>query len=220
MKINKIIEGFCPPFFLKILQKLIHYFKNDKEMALFGGDEDLFKKLSQETKIYGEYGSGQSTIWMAKNTDALIISADTSPRWSKKIKALNSKHNMKVIYCVADCGEIIGWGYPLDYSKRDNFQDYFNSIWNKKNLKPDTILIDGRFRLACFFTCLLNSEPGTKIIFDDYVNRPHYHIVEEYLTPIDYCGRQALFVTPQKENKRYTLEQIKREVSNFKYVFN
>lgn len=220
MKIKKIIEGLCPPYLFKILKKFNNYFKKDKEISLFGGYEDLFKRLSQQTKIYGEYGSGQSTIWMAQNTDALIITADTSSGWSKKIELLNNKNNSMVLYSVVDCGEIIGWGYPIDYSKRENFHKYFNSIWDRNNLKPDTILIDGRFRVACFFTCLLKSDPGTKIIFDDYVNRPHYHIIEEYITPVEYYGRQALFIIPKKENMTYSLEQIKREISNFKYVFN
>ena len=220
MKLKKIFKGLCPPYLLEVIKRIYYLIKKSKEEPLFGGDEYLFKRLSKEAKIYGEYGCGQSTIWMAQNTDATIISADTSIDWCKKIETLTMNHGFKVIYDVADCGEIIGWGFPRDYSKRDNFKNYFESIWNKKDLRPDTVLIDGRFRLACFFTCLLKADVGTKIIFDDYVNRPYYHIIENYIKPVEYCGRQALFIIPNKENKKYQDKDIINEITNFKHVFN
>lgn len=42
---------------------------------------------------------------------------------------------------------------------------------------------------------LLNSDPDTIIVFDDYRDRTEYHIVEKYIKPIAMCGRQALFKT-------------------------
>ena len=49
------------------------------------------------------------------------------------------------------------------------------------------------FSLYCKFV-----DSRTKIIFDDYVNRPQYHFVEKYVSRINECGRQCLFVVPSK----------------------
>ena len=119
-----------------------------------------------------------------------------------------------------DCGELEEWGRPKTYEKRENFQNYINAIWQYPSFKPDLILIDGRFRVACFLTSLLNSNPGTKIIFDDYFDRAQYHIVEEFIQPIGKCGRQALFIVPMEEFETLSIEKIKLEILNFRYVLD
>ena len=48
-----------------------------------------------------------------------------------------------------DLGEIGEWGNPLSYDKHQNIPKYIESIWTE-NIKPDLVLIDGRFRIACF----------------------------------------------------------------------
>jgi len=71
-----------------------------------------------------------------------------------------------------------------------------HSPWRHGAVKPDLVLIDGRFRLACFFHSLLAAAPGTPILFDDYTNRPHYQLVEEFCPISETEGRQALFRVP------------------------
>ena len=213
---NKYIKGFLPPYFIEFVKRIIRIFKKDE---LFEGNDYLFKQYTNKTKIYGEYGCGQSTIWMAKNTNAIIYSVDTSLEWSKKVK--NATNNNKNIFIeVIDCGELENYGYPKNYSKRDNFDNYFKSIWKSQKNKPDTVLIDGRFRVACFLTSLLYADPGTVIIFDDYVNRPNYHIVEEYLKPIKTSGRQALFIRPSLEKTSFKVDKLKKEILNFYNVLD
>jgi len=57
---------------------------------------------------------------------------------------------------------------------------------------------------------------GTKIIFDDYSNRPHYHVVEEIIKPIEACGRQVLFVVPTN----VATDKIKEMLTKFEYVID
>ena len=85
-----------------------------------------------------------------------------------------------------------------------------------ENKKPELVLIDGRFRVACFLFSLINGSPGTKIIFDDYVNRPHYHVVEEFIKPIETCGIQALFIIP----KNLDYNNIEKTIEQFVHVFD
>ena len=216
--INKedLLRGIFPLYLLRVVYKLLKFIKKNQ---LFDGNDKLFKKLSKDTLYYGEYGCGQSTIWMAKNTNAKINSVDTSSLWVQRVEN-KTKYFNNVKIKVIDCGELGNYGFPITYEKRHNFHFYINFFWYNKQDSPDTILIDGRFRVACFLTCLLKSKPGTKIIFDDYLNRPKYHLVEEYLKPIEFCGRQALFITPKKEAIYYEKAKLESEIERFLYVWD
>ena len=68
-----------------------------------------------------------------------------------------------------------------------------------EGFSPDVVLIDGRFRVACFLYALIHTKPGTVIIFDDYADRPEYHVVEEVISPVEVDQRQAKFVRPNGE---------------------
>ena len=64
-----------------------------------------------------------------------------------------------------DLGKLKTWGTPQGYEYRHNFKKYLNAIW-EKSFKPDLVLVDGRFRVACFLTSLLNADELRKIIMD------------------------------------------------------
>ena len=99
--------------------------------------------------------------------------------------------------------------------KKNNFISYAKAPWSQAIL-PDTVLIDGRFRVLCFFVSLKYATEGTKILFDDYINRPHYHIVEEYIKPAQLCGRQSLFIVPSKQSLDF--DSIDKMIQKFEYV--
>ena len=62
------------------------------------------------------------------------------------------------------------------------------------------------------------AKEGTIIIFDDYFDRPNYHIVEKYLKVHQKCGRQAIFKIFNK--KKFNLKIIDTEIKNFRHVLN
>ena len=191
-------------------------FKNNNidNSILFDGDDSLFKNLILDVKTYFEYGCGKSTEYMYKKSNASIFSVDTSKAWAAKTLNLskdsnNDRLNVKWI----DVGDVADWGYPISFEKKQNFVKYANWFWNL-GLKPDLVVIDGRFRILCFLTTIKFATIGTKIIFDDYTNRPFYHIVEEFLKIKDTCGRQALFEV-DKRSKKLIDESV---ISEFKNV--
>jgi hypothetical protein len=47
--------------------------------------------------------------------------------------------------------------------------------------------------------------PGTHLLFDDYTDRPEYHLVEEFIKPVQTCGRQALFTIPEQLDQQLIL---------------
>ena len=211
--IKKIIRSLMPPIFPYLYAKIFSTKKN----SLFDGDDHLFKKSIVDIKIYGEYGCGQSTTWILRNSSSKVISVDSSEEWVKKVKNKNKNYHSKLIINYIDLGKLIGWGRPQSYAKCSNFSDYTEYIW-KQSEKPKLVLIDGRFRVCCFLTSLKFAEAGTKIIFDDYVNRPHYHFIEKYVSRIKECGRQCLFIVPSKS--KINIDSLNKDIDAFRFVMD
>jgi len=186
---------------------------NSNEITLFDGHDYLFKKNLQNCRIYFEYGVGKSTSYVIKNTKAKIIAVDTDKSWIESIDISKRRKDIKLNW--VNLGELENWGRPKTYSYRNNFIDYIGAVWHF-NLKADVILIDGRFRVACFIYSLLNAEEGSVIIFDDYINRSFYHVVEEIVPRFDECGRQAVFKVP----KQFNINLAKKLLDKFIYVFD
>ena len=177
------------------------------EKTLFDGDDNLFKKYLKNCNIYFEYGVGDSTIWVLENTASRIISVDTDKKWINKVDILKNKKRIDINWI--NLGEVENWGRPKTYEYRNQFIEYISNVWNF-NIKADVILVDGRFRVACFLYSLINAKEGSIIIFDDYMNRSHYHVVEEVLGIYEKCGRQVIFKVPQVFDKQLAKELLKK----------
>ncbi len=184
-----------------------------KETILFDGDDSLFKQYLMNCKIYFEYGVGASTSWVLENTNSKIISVDSDKKWINTIDISNKGSRVKLNWI--NLGDLQSWGRPKSYEYRQNFIDYIGKVWNS-NKKADIVLIDGRFRVACFLYSVLNAKENTFIIFDDYFNRSWYHIVEEIIPIYDRCGRQAVFKVPKMFDKNFANDLL----SKFIYVFD
>ncbi len=153
----------------------------------------------RNAQCYAEYGCGESTVWVAHNTNCRILSVDTSSVWVSLVQeSCTNVSALKVRLQFVDLGPLGRWGRPRNYTSWKNFQNYTDWIWNQ-NISPDVVMIDGRFRVCCFLTSLLNAQEGTRIIFDDYANRSHYHFIESFIRPDKVSQRQALFTVPKKD---------------------
>lgn len=212
--IFRLFRVLTPPIFFNFIMKTV----SNKESLLFDGKENalLFKKYIQSCKVYSEYGCGLSTDYVINETNCFIISVDSFSEWVGLVKKRTDYSEKLNIYYI-DVGDVGDWGRPIDDRKRENFKDYTDQLW-EQNLKPDLVLIDGRFRVACFLTCLLKAPIGTVIIFDDYINRPEYHVVEEFLEIKETSGRQAVFILkafiPSEKNR------IIETLEKFRYVMD
>ena len=214
-KIKKIVRLFIPEIILIIRRKLLNKSKVSEE--LFAGYSQLFKNNLSPQSIYGEYGCGQSTFYVLENFDIPVYSVDSSKKWVNKIKINNKNNNLNINYVnIGNVGED-SWGRPDDYSMRDNFIKYADDIWSHQ-LKPNVILIDGRLRVLCFLVSLKKCDPGTKIIFDDYVTRKHYHIVEELIKPVSNDGSQCLFEVDDK--KKLDMNKLDLLINKFNYILD
>lgn len=204
-------KGTLPPLLLDAVRKI----KNrNREQELFWGDSELFRRHLPGAQAYGEYGCGLSTLWVCAHFDIPVMSVDTSQRWIDYVRQKLEGHEGVELQHV-DLGELGDWGRPLTYARRESIRDYTEGPWRGVE-KPNVVLIDGRFRVACFFASLIHARPGTVILFDDYAHRPNYHLVEEYVAPQEICGRQAAFVVPAD----LPGEELRSEYERFLYVMD
>lgn len=161
--------------------------------TLFDGGDGMFKELAKNATVYFEYGCGKSTWWVYRSTDAQIRSVDTSREWLGKVRALlgaGSEERVELQW--VDVGPLGEWGKPASLARRGQFRDYTDWPWTL-GLAPDLVLVDGRFRIASFLTTLQRATEGTIVLFDDYADRPIYHVAEEFAPVMDRCGRQVAF---------------------------
>jgi hypothetical protein len=169
--------------------------QEEAEPALFDGEDALFVEAVANARAYGEYGMGTSTRWMARNTTAQIHAVDSARAWVEDTRRrIGDSERVRLDWI--DVGPVGAWGMPRDFSRRQTFLTYVRSLWEAET-RPEVVLIDGRFRLACWFESIASAPPGARIVFDDYVGRAPFYVVEEYLKPARTNSRQALFVVPE-----------------------
>lgn len=164
-------------------------------------ERERFSWLIQKANCYLEYGSGMSTVKAVELKIPNIVSVESDPLWIKKIqKQIDGlEYTGNCMLVKVDIGRTGKWGTPRTNIEWKNYWKYSIAIWDHlmlNNLPPDLILIDGRFRVACFLASLLYGMEGRKILFHDYVERSNYHVVENYLDPDKITGTMAEFTIP------------------------
>ena len=152
----------------------------------------LFKNTIQNTSNYFEFGVGGSTRFVYDETLATIRGVDSSKEWVGKV----SKHicsDRVSLHCV-NIGEVREWGFPRNEDYKHEWPNY--SLYIKKtDITPDTILVDGRFRVACLIQSILFSierDIDPTIILHDS-NRDYYTPGTRALTCIDRAETLSIF---------------------------
>ena len=172
----------------------------------------LFRQAIAESRTFLEFGAGHSTEFAALNSSCVIRSVETDQEFANAVgKRLGSRAELILV----DLGPVGRWGYPKTYDHRDRFSQYLE-VGFSGGFSPDLVLIDGRFRVACFLTTLLLSQPGTKIVFDDYAISANYQVVTNVLSPVAVSSRQALFVRPDQVDR----DRIEKFRDQFRYVMD
>lgn len=197
------------------IQKVLDDLQNP---ILFDGEDTLFKTELSKATVYAEIGMGQSTVFADRQEHLeQVIAVDTSPEWARIVQYLTSP---KTVIAHVDLGSVGNWGRPTSYDKRDNIRSYSTAVFRGAK-EPDLVLIDGRFRVFCFLTVYLLSKPGTRIIFDDYMPRKHYQVIEELVQPVAHNSRQVVFERESglDENETRRREFI-RLIDKFEYVMD
>ena len=159
-----------------------------------------FARKMADAKVFLEYGSGGSTLFAAYQGAEIIYSVESDKSFleavTTRVADLEDFHpEFHPLY--VDIGPTGDWGSPTDKAMAVRWPNYCIRPWEqivKDGNYPDVVLIDGRFRVASFLACLMFAKEGTVILFDDYIERKNYHVVQEFLMPVAVAGRMAEFV--------------------------
>lgn len=151
-------------------------------------------------RVILEYGSGGSTVLAAGMADKTVFSVESDRSWSEGLADYFVAHPPKarVVLHHADVGPTGKWGTPKSTEAHERFHLYPLEVWDRTDfLHPDVVLIDGRFRTACFLATLYRITRPVRVLWDDYADRTAYHEVEHLAKPVAMHGRMAEFhLTP------------------------
>lgn len=184
-------------------------------------EKDFFTKNIVDSKNYLEFGMGGSTFHVLKNSDATIYSIDSSKDWLAHMKSFklikDSVENKRLKLFLVDIGPTKSWGFPLDENDRELFPAFSSYIFSQINpAEIDTVLIDGRFRVACALKTILEcrDNSGLKIMIHDFTFREEYQHVFNYLDEVERVNSLLLF----KIKEDVDLEKVKSDYDKFKYL--
>lgn len=150
---------------------------------------------------YLEFGGGASTL-LAADANIPTVSVESDARFAEALrKAVPAGAAVTVL--APPIGATEDWGYPLwitpTPARVRRWRQYPScgiEALAKLPVFPELVLVDGRFRRACALHVAAAAQAQgarCEILFDDYAERAHYHLVETALGPPRMIGRAALF---------------------------
>ena len=159
-------------------------------------EADLLRERYAATDVILEYGSGGSTVLAASLPGRVVQSVESDAAWAQSLgRWFDANPPLREVRLHhADIGPTRRWGQPEGQASWASFHAYPLGVWDREDfIHPDLVLIDGRFRAACFLATLFRIERPVTVLWDDYEGRPAYHEVERYARPSRMCGRMAVF---------------------------
>ncbi len=83
--LESMIKNISPP----VIGRVSGFIKENilrKTGVLFDGDDTVFKDALSKARVYGEYGVGDSTVWVLRNVSSAVLSVDSDKKWIEKVK--------------------------------------------------------------------------------------------------------------------------------------
>lgn len=176
-------------------------------------DKEMFYRYLKNTTVYFEYGSGGST-YQASILDNIkkIYSVESDNYWQKTLKKKITKPIVNYIYNEMDT-QPNSWGHPGKNStniQKINYSNHIRKLSKEEQHSVDLVFIDGRFRVACCLKCYDIIKDDCLIAFDDFLNRPLYHIVLEYFDIIEKTKDKRMVILKKKKNLNIPKELIEK----------
>lgn len=175
-----------------------NYYKSNPDkypVILTDAEKVLLCKYLETSNKYIEFGAGGSTFLALSNSSADIYSTEADKSWIDYLRSFNIIRNSeeagRLKFYNIYIGKTKKWSYPEDSSCKNYYPEYSSRVFN--DVSADTIFVDGRFRVACVLNSIIHSSNETKILLHDYIDRPYYHIIENYLDIIETADSLAVF---------------------------
>ena len=166
-------------------------------------DVEMFYAYLKKINVYFEYGSGGST-YQASILDNIkkIYSVESDIEWQNKLKSIITHPNINYIYNEMDT-QPRNWGNPGKNAtdiQKINYSNQITKLTKEEQDNIDLVFIDGRFRVACCLKCYDIIKDTCLIAFDDFLNRPEYHVVLEYFDIIEKTKGNRMVILKKKDN--------------------
>jgi protein O-GlcNAc transferase len=174
-------------------------------------DKDLFYKYLNNSKIYFEYGSGGSTYQASIRDNIIkIYSVESDKEWLNTLEQKITSKN--VIYMFNEMNvQPNTWGHPGPNStqlQRINYSNQIRELTLDEQKSIDLILIDGRFRVACCLKCFDIINNDCLIVFDDFLDRPKYHVVLNYYDIVENTTDNSMVILQKKKSINCVPEEL------------
>lgn len=172
--------------------------------------KELFRRVLDQATGYFEYGCGGSTaIANGISTLLRITSVETDYEWAKKVHEVCPDVNMIWV----DVGPTKEFGQPVDETLRLAWPRV-PEVWLMAEQSYDLVLIDGRFRVACAALICLFPKQVKRICFDDFTNRPQYHVILPFVDVLETVDNMILC----KPKVNFDREACQTLYDTYKYV--
>lgn len=180
---------------------------------LEGADRDMFYRYLEKIKVYFEYGSGGST-YQASIRDNIqkIYSVESDLKWHEKLKKTITNENVQYMFNEMDTRPN-NFGHPGKNAtnvQKISYSDQIKNLSKEEQDSIDLVFIDGRFRVACCLKCYDIIKDDCLIAFDDFLNRPNYHVVLEYFDVIEKTRNHRMVILKKKKGMTIPTELINK----------
>lgn len=178
-----------------------------------------FDDMLSSAEVYLEFGAGHSTKRASlfpniKRIDCVESDQELIDKYILSEEYIRLKVEAERLFVhKVDIGETKAWGYPKDGSSRIKWVNY-SEIVHAIGQKWDTVLVDGRFRVACVLNVLLLGNENCRILIHDFWNRNHYHVVLNYLDVI--CSVDSLGIFRKREHCNDA--ELKNLIDQYKFI--
>lgn len=177
-------------------------------------ERELFESLLETTDHYLEFGGGSSTISALSSGIARVTTLDSDGALLttlQEVFPVVRRDASQVFEPMRLSAPAIGpWGYPLGNRKTDFPRQYRTIL---AGLPPaDLVLIDGRYRVACFLEVLRNLTQPVVVLWDDYAVREEYHVVESVVGKPELVGRMGKFVLTERKRVPLSVAKVARSL--------
>ena len=157
----------------------------------------MFYRYLDRSKVYFEWGSGGSTYQASiRRNIQQIYSVESDLSWHTTLKA-KIPRNANIEYLYADINtQPNTFGYPGGTCKVAQMREYSDKLL--KRYAADLVLINGRFRVACCLKAFNEIGSECLVAFDDFLDRPQYHIVLDYYDMIESTSDNSMAILRKK----------------------
>ncbi|WP_198375409.1 hypothetical protein [Neoroseomonas rubea] len=170
---------------------------------------------------YLEYGLGGSTLRALARGAGRLVAVDSDPAWVDRIRAEPAVApriaDGSLVLRHADIGPLRDWGFPADRSASARWAGYVTAGWEPWRgwgAAPDTILVDGRFRVACLLYSALmldfagRAEDAILMLHDRSPDRPHYEAALAHFSILEEAATMVVLRMARPVRRAAMLETL------------